>query len=174
VHTQVVPWQTSPLTQLGEQLVVTQLPLTQLRAPVQAALVPQAQVPEALQLSACAMLHAVQATPLMPQFVVDFGVWQVVPEQQPDAQLEAVQVAVPQVPPLQVPVLQAEPVDPQTQVPEALQVSAVAPQAAQVAPLMPQLAADFVMQVVPTQQPDAQLLALQEAAGWQEPSAWQV
>ncbi len=76
---QVLPWQQPPEQ---DEPVHTQLPLEQTWPVAHWALVPQAQVPVAEQLSARVPLHVTQAPPSKPQFET-VGVLQVVPEQHP-------------------------------------------------------------------------------------------
>ena len=139
----------------------THLPLAHCWPEEHWAVEPHVQLPEEEQPSASVLLHPKQVAPAAPQLFADRAthVPVVPPTQQPFGQPTASQTQLPEEQCW--PVEQGEP-EPHWQVPLAEQVSArVGLQFTQTVPPVPHVPGDFVLQVVPEQQPLPQLLALQ-------------
>jgi hypothetical protein len=158
--TQVLPLQ-QPAHVAGSH---TQVPAWHFCPAPQAAVAPHAQVPVALQLSERVVLQAVHAAAFVPQAERAGGEVQVVPEQQPLAQLVTSHT---QLPPMQCwPAAQAA-FAPHLQAPPAHESARTGSHALHCAPVAPHwVAVVAVTQVEPLQQPVGQVVDVQPAQAW--------
>lgn len=166
----LVPARQTPSRQqpLHDSSSHTQAPSEQRWPALHGACLPHWQVPVAEHESAVVSSQVTQSAPAMPQVARDRS-WQMSSEQQPSAQVVALQT---QAPATQLwPCWQAAEV-PQRHSPEVQLSALVVLQAMQVAPAVPQVVIDEVWQVEPAQHPSGQLVASQ--MHWPPKQRWPV